>query len=334
MSPGTTVVIVNFNAGRHLLKCLAALRRQSYPHRVLVIDNASTDGSTRLAAAAHPEIQVVPLRRNVGFARAVNIAAQRVASANDIMVTLNPDTVPRADFLEEVVRPLEHDPELSSTAGTLVFSSAPTIVASAGVVVHRNGVALDARLGTTVSPGPPEPVFGPSAGAAAYRLSAFHGCGGFCEAFFLYLEDVDLAWRMRLLGLESLSVPTAIAEHAYSASAIEGSPLKRRLLARNRLWTLARCLPAERWSRDYPYIIAFDLLTLGYGVIARDTAALRGRAEGLATLPLRLLERAAIQRSATVCGEALDRWVQDPIAPRQLRKLRMLTRRLASTPRY
>jgi GT2 family glycosyltransferase len=324
-----TVVIVNFNAGDDLLRCLAALRAQTVPHPILIMDNASSDDSTRRAYDKYRDIRIVPLRRNLGFARAVNLAAARIAETADVMVTLNPDTIPREDFLEQLISPLGDNASLAATAGTLVFTSEPDIIASAGIRVHRNGVALDARLGERIEDGDPVPVFGASGGAAAYRLDTFRALGGYCEPFFLYLEDVDLAWRMRLQGKETLSVPAAIASHRYSRAAGEGSPLKRRLLARNRLWTMARCLPASAWRRDWMHILAFDALAASHALMTRDAAAARGRLEGVAGLLLRMHERRAIQQSATA-GTSVVEWLAEPIRPTELLRLRRLTKRLAS----
>jgi GT2 family glycosyltransferase len=327
------VVIVNYNSGAQLHGCLTALTTQTLPCRVLVVDNASHDGSARRAHAAFPEVAWAPLRRNVGFARAVNLAAERLADAADVLVTLNPDTVPEPDFLEQLLIPLRVDARVGAVAGTLVFATRPDIIASAGIVVHRNGVALDARLGESrPAPGAaPEPVFGASAGAAAYRLDAFRAAGGLPEAFFMYLDDVDLAWRLRGQGWRAVWAPGAVATHAYSASAGEGSPFKRRLLARNRIWTLARCLPGEAWTRDWRSIIGFDVLACLASVARGDWAAVRGRAEGLCGLPLRLVERTKIVPRAchSERWSALEPWIAPPVSWRQLLKLRRLTARLA-----
>jgi GT2 family glycosyltransferase len=327
------VAIVNFNGGEHIMACLAALARQTYPHRVLVVDNASVDGSPRAIHDAYPGAHILPLRRNVGFARAVNLAAERATA--DVLVTLNPDTIPDPAFIEEIVKPLMADDRLASVAGTLVFASAPSVVASAGVRIHRNGVALDDMLGEAYDAGAPpaRAVFGPSAGAAAYRLEAFKAVGGLCEPFFLYLEDVDLAWRFRLMGWESVNANAALASHVYSASAVEGSPFKRRLQARNRIWSLARCLPTALWKRDRRQILAFDLRAAGFAVFHRDTASLRGRLDGLAAFPLRLRERRLVQSAATAPIEELDRWLLPSVTPRELLALRRLTGRLAGQER-
>ena len=117
--------------------------------------------------------------------------------------------------------------------------------------------------------------------------------------------------------------------HDYSSSSIEGSSFKRRLLARNRIWTLARCLPKELWLRDRASILAFDLLTAGYGTVTRDSASLQGRADAIAGLPFRLRERSSIHSSATAGHAEIARWIAPAIAPRRLLVLRRLTASLA-----
>ncbi|MEX1157413.1 MAG: glycosyltransferase family 2 protein [Thermomicrobiales bacterium] len=325
-----TVVIVNYNGGDAIQQSLLALARQTRPHDTLIVDNASTDGSVRRIRDRFPSVQILPLRRNVGFARAVNIAAARIQH-DGALITLNPDTVPVPTFVESLVEPLANDARLASTAGTLVFASNPLIVASAGIRVHRNGVALDDRLGEPFDDRDTSlrPVFGASGGAAAYRLSAYRAVGGLPEPFFLYLEDVDLAWRLRLHGWESVNVSAAVATHAYSASSIEGSPFKRRLLARNRIWTLARCLPKELWNRDRGAILAFDLLAVGHGTVTRDGASLPGRAAANAGLPSRLRERGDIHAGTVIDTGELETWIQPALSPRRLLELRRLTGRLA-----
>jgi GT2 family glycosyltransferase len=325
-----TVVIVNYNGGQAILDCLAALTAQHPERDILIVDNASTDGSSRHIHQSYPAVSILPLRRNVGFARAVNIAACRIEH-DGVMITLNPDTLPHPGFVASLMEPLADDAQIGATAGTLVFSSNRSIVASAGIAVHRNGVALDARLGQRLDELPADayPIFGPSGGAAAYRLSAFREAGGFCASFFMYLEDVDIAWRLRLQGWNSVAVPRAIAAHDYSSSAGEGSPFKRRLLARNRIWTLARTLPEPIWTRDRAAIIAFDLLAAGHGTITLDRASLQGRAAGIAGLPLRLRERTAIHARATVDADTIADWIEPSISPRRLLELRRLTAKLA-----
>jgi GT2 family glycosyltransferase len=324
-----TAIIVNYNGAQHLERSITSLLGQSLRPHILVVDNASTDGSAAAAFKRFPEVEFLPLRRNTGFARAINTAMLHTTSP--VIVLLNLDAEAEPEFVERLTTPLFARPGLGSVAGTLVFARDPDTVASAGIAVHRNGVAIDAGLGEPVRREiEPTPVFGASGGAAALRRTAFLEAGGLPEPFFLYLEDVDLAWRLRLLGWESVWAPGAVARHAYSASAGEGSPFKRRLLARNRLWTIARVWPDEVLRDGAAAITMHDVLALAYSAATLDRAALWGRAEGIAGLPFRLCERRDIQRKRVAEPAALEGWVRPSLTPRRLLELRRLTQRLAA----
>ena len=322
------VLIVSYNSLNVLSRCLDALQQQSVSHSVQIVDNASSDNTSLEIHRRYPHVRMLPLRRNTGFARAVNIGVSR--SSADVIITLNPETVPQPDFVQKMTEPFGADQRLASVAGTMVFETRPEVIASAGITVHRNGVAIDSGLGDPVDPDEPVvPVFGASGGAAAYRRDVFLRAGGFAEPFFMYLEDVDLAWRLRLMGYESVWNPAALVQHRYSASAGEGSSFKQRLLARNRIWTLVRCLPAELWRRDRLSILAFDAAALGFGVATLDEAIVTGRAASIAGIVPRLIERDRIQSAASADIAALDNWIQPQISPLRLRALRKLTATLA-----
>ncbi|HLI51901.1 MAG TPA: glycosyltransferase family 2 protein [Thermomicrobiaceae bacterium] len=325
-----SVIIVSYNGWRLLPRTLDALERQSrQADEIVVVDNGSSDGTLANLRDHYPAVICLDAEANLGFAAGNNLGVAR--SSGEVLVLLNNDAVPEADFLAELVQPIEVDPTLGSTAATMVFSRDQSIVASAGIEVYRNGLALDRGLGWSICDlGRPAPVFGTSAGAAAYRRMAWEDAGGFAEPFWMYLEDVDLAWRLRLRGWETLQVPRAIAVHDYSASAVEGSALKRRLLARNRNWTIVRCWPAPLLARHAGSILAYDLMAAGYGAVARDWAVIGGRLEAIRSLGLRQRERAAIQRGAAVEPERLERWLLPSPPPGEVLRLRRLTGRLAS----
>ncbi len=321
------VIIVNYYAGKRLLRCLDALAVQHRPTRVLVIDNGSLPGELRQAFELFPQFDYFPLRRNVGFAEGVNIAVQRTSAKSIIL--LNPDTEPQPEFTEEILQPLSQA-GIAAVAGRLVFESNPDVIASAGITIFRNALSIDAYLGDQQSAHlQPEPVFGASGGAAAYARDAFLEAGGLPEPFFLYQEDVDLAWRLRLLGYNAITAPRAIVHHAYSASTVEGSPLKRRLNARNRLWCIVRCIPNELLRDMAPTIAWYEARALAYGIFG-DWSSLLGRIEGGARMIPRLIERRQIQRSMRIDPRELEQWLNPPLSVRQQLQLRKLTKELSS----
>ncbi len=306
---GISIVIVNWNGAHLLPPCLDALRVQTRrPDEIIVVDNGSTDGSRELLATGYPEARLLPLPRNVGFAAGNNrgIAASRGA----LVVTLNNDTIPAPTWLAELCAPLDADPGLGSAASTMLFAHAPDRIASAGIRVARNGLALDDLLGArwTGRRREARPVFGPSAGAAAYRRAMLDDIGLFDDGFFMYLEDVDLAWRARLRGWSSVHVPAATTLHVYSASSGQGSPFKSFHRARNRLWCLRKNLPGALVRRHAAAIARYDLAALAYALLARDRASLRGRLAGLGGRRISA-QRRLIQRTRTVSDDLFDGWL-------------------------
>jgi GT2 family glycosyltransferase len=303
-----SLVIVNWNGAQLLPDCLDAVVQQNRPaDEIIVVDNASTDTSRALLRHHYPWIRVLPLPRNLGFAGGTN--AGIATSHGDIVVTLNNDTMPERGWLAALCAPFAANAQLGSTMSTMVFAHAPDCVAAAGLAVYENGLVLEdlALTSRATLPAGPRPIFGPSAGAAAYRRAMLDDVGHFDEYFFLYLEDADLAWRAQLRGWESLHIPGAVARHLYSASSKQGSPLKSYHLARNRLWCLRKNLP-RNLARHYARTIAsYDVGALAFAILRQDWASLRGRRVGLGGDQI-VGQRQAIQATRTVDSAAIQRW--------------------------
>jgi GT2 family glycosyltransferase len=314
----TTIVIVNWNGARLLPACLEALRAQTRPaDEIIVVDNGSRDESLDLLARQFPEVRVLALPRNLGMGGGTNVGIR--ARASEIVVALNNDTIADPGWLAALLAPLEADPTLGATMSTMLFAHAPEWIAAAGITVHRNGLALEDLSGTRYAdlPPTPRPIFGPTGGATAYRRAMLDDIGLFDPDFFMYLEDVDLAWRARLRGWSSLHIPTATIRHIYSASSGQGSPLKSFHLARNRLWTLRKCLPGVLARRHGAAIVAYDLAACAYALLTNDRASLRGRLAGLDGSAINK-KRRAIQAGRTASIDMLESWLQTAPTAREL----------------
>ena len=121
--------------------------------------------------------------------------------------------------------------------------------------------------------------------------------GLFDEDFFAYYEDVDLAWRGQWAGWHCFYTPNTVAHHVHSATSVQGSPLKTRLLARNRIWAWLKNYPFPQLLWYCPAILTHDLLSLGLAVASgRAQAALKGRAQALRGLPGMLAKRRHVRR--------------------------------------
>ncbi len=172
---------------------------------------------------------------------------------------------------------------VGSVAAKLLFAGSGRIN-SAGLGVDRLGVGYDRHVGEPADAGEHEPteVFGASAGAALMRRRMLEEVGGFDPSFFMYLEDLDVAWRARARGWRSLYVPAAIAHHHHSLSAGHASDFKYFHVGCNRVRTLAKNATTAQLLRYGLAMIAYDLGYVGFvAVTDRSLAPLRGRWRGL-----------------------------------------------------
>jgi GT2 family glycosyltransferase len=239
---GVTVIVVTWRAREHLAACLAALAAQTRRHRLVVIDNASTDGTEELLEerlSGHHSATIVRLPRNAGFAGGVARGLKLVETP--YVALLNDDAEPAPDWLAQLLHGLGSHVAVTSR---LVLPSG--LVNNTGVVLRPDGYGADRGLGEPDGPpyDRPAEVFGFSGGACLLRTDAVRAAGGFPAPFFLYYEDTDTSWRLRLAGGRIGYVPGAVVRHGHSVSADQTSVLFSFSNERNRLLTLTRCAPA------------------------------------------------------------------------------------------
>lgn len=275
--PLASIIVLSWNGLDLLPACLAALTPQLHNAELIVVDNGSHDGTAQYVHTHWPQARLLALPKNYGFAGGVNAGLS--VARGEYLVLVNNDATVEPAFLTHLLEPLERDPTLGASAGVLLFDHEPTCVASAGIRFHRDGVALDDRMITPTRdlPTQPQPVWGASGGAVAYRRTALQDVGIFDEGFFAYLEDVDLAWRLNGRNWPTILAPQARVRHIYSATGGEGSPLKRWLLARNRWRVLWRSVPRQLLCRDWPQIMRYDLLACVQAALKNHRTIITGR---------------------------------------------------------
>jgi len=310
MSGTISVIIVTYN-GRALLEpCLRALFAGAHlPDEVIVVDNASSDDTIPWLAKTYPSVRVDRCAVNLGFAAANNRAIR--ASSGTYLLTLNNDTEIAPDALAHLATILDDaEPTVAAVMPTMVFATSPNIIACAGLETFTNGVVRDARVGQTISVHhDPYPIFGPSAGAALYRRVALDDVGLFDPALFMYLEDADLAWRLRLRQWATLAVPSAIVRHKISATAGYGSPRKAYYLARNRWWCLLKNLPRPLLRSHARDLGQYDTAALIYATLTGDRASLIGRRDAMQDIAIILRARATTQARVTVPLNEIESWL-------------------------
>ncbi|HEY3288539.1 MAG TPA: glycosyltransferase family 2 protein [Anaerolineae bacterium] len=276
-----SVIVINWNGRRYLEDCLTALRAQTYPKReVILVDNGSTDGSIEYVTAAFPETRIVRCEQNIGFAAANNLGF--AAARGAYIATLNNDTRADPTWLADLVQAMQTKADIGMCASKMVLWSDPTIIDSAGIAFSWSGVAWDRYGGMPdeASESTPVDIFGPCAGAALYKRELIERLGGYEGRFFIYLEDVDLAWRAQVAGWRCLYVPTARVIHVHSGTTVEGSSSKNFNLGRNKVWLLYRNLPRKPgWLA---LVALYDLMAIAFSIYRyRNLQAIRGRLAGL-----------------------------------------------------
>lgn len=292
--PAVAVIILNWNGRDHLAPCLSSLCAQTYTDfEIIVVDNGSTDGSQQWLCEHYPQVRLIENAGNLGFA-AANNQAIRITRAEYIAL-LNNDTVAEPGWLEALVAAAESDPGIGMVASKMLLASSPGTIDSAGIAIDRAGIAWGREGGRPDRPaatGAPVEIFGASGGAALYRRALLDDIGLFDEAFFAYLEDVDLAWRAQWAGWRSVYAPDAVVWHHHSATGNRIPHFKSRLLGRNKVWLLAKQYPFPHILWYLPLILLYELMSLMYaGRKRRLGSALAGRLEGLLRLPAILAQR-------------------------------------------
>jgi GT2 family glycosyltransferase len=260
--PTITVVVVNYNGRDYLEPCLRSVLDQDYPEgrlEVILIDNASRDGSAAHVRERFPEVQVVVNDRNVGFSPAVNQAAR--LGEGDILALINNDAIAAEDWLRELVRPLTVHEHVKCTGG-LVLDAAGEKVDFAGgeLSFYGHGFAAHREEAPPRDLRTAPSIFVTGASLATPR-AFFLEIGGFDDDYFAFFEDVDYGWRVWTLGYETWFVPASVLYHRHHGT-IErfGYPRERYMLERNALATIFKNYGDELLSKTLPASVVLSLL--------------------------------------------------------------------------
>jgi N-acetylglucosaminyl-diphospho-decaprenol L-rhamnosyltransferase len=271
------VIIVTYNRYELTESCLRHLQVQTVAHRVIVVDNGSTDDTRARLRTDWPAAQVEQFDDNRGFPEACNRGV--AAGTGDIVVLLNNDVDCRPDFLERVVAPLD-DATVGSVAA-LMLQPGGELIDSVGLTADATLAGFPRLQGQPVSHArdASPTLAGPAGTAAAYRRSAWEAVGGLDETIFAYMEDFDLALRLGIAGWRAVAAPDAVGVHLGSATHGHRSKRQRRHGGFGRGYMLRHYGLLAR--QTMPRTLATEtVVVLGDLAISHDLAALRGRLAG------------------------------------------------------
>jgi GT2 family glycosyltransferase len=296
-----SIIIVNWN-GKHFLRdCLSSLRTQSYhDFEVILVDNGSTDGSGELVKEFFPEVQILALFHNKGFAGAVNEGIR--AAKGEFIALFNNDAIAHDQWIEELVKGIHSSGEVGFCASKILRLPDRRKVDTAGDSYTRFGVARKRGWnGGRDEFLKPELVFGACAAAALYRKSMLEEIGYFDEDLFCIYEDVDLSFRAQLAGFQCLYVPSAIVYHHVGGTAGTKNRFALYYGQRNLESVFLKNMPGLLLIKYFPLHLGYNCLAFAYHVFRKDGKVfLQSKVDVLKQAKTILQKRIRIQKKKKV----------------------------------
>lgn len=329
----TAVIIANWNGKKYLKDCFESLGKQSCrDFRIVFVDNGSTDGSIDFVRENFPETKIISLPQNVGFSKGYNIGMEKAFEDKNIkfVIVLNNDTKLDEKYVEKLIGSAKAHPDAGSIQPKVLNFFEPERIDCAGILLSLDGVATNRGYGEKdwKKYGEEKEIFGATGAASLFTRRALEKTQlsegeYFDNSHFAFYEDVDLAWRLRLVGFESFYCPEAVALHVHSATAGKISGFKAYYLNRNRFFTLVKNYPFCRLAVILLVFTPIRYIFLLFRVImkkGRKGAEFSGQSKGavakeilrawgsvVANIPGLVKKRRAIQKNKKIgCRETAD----------------------------
>ena len=270
----STVVIPNYNGIKFIDACLESLYAGTTQNiEVIVVDNASNDGSLALIKERYPQVHLIENQENTGFCHAVNQGI--LASKTPYVILLNNDTRAGLSFVHELEKIMDSCKEVFSASAKLISMYDHNKIDDAGDFYCALGWAFARGRGKNPSRyQKDDTIFAACGGAAIYRRALFapDKVGLFDENHFAYLEDIDIGYRAQLYGYQNRFAANSIVYHAGSAaSGSRYNAFKTKLAAKNSVYLIYKNMPVFQILLNLPFLLAgffikfLFFLKKGYG---------------------------------------------------------------------
>jgi N-acetylglucosaminyl-diphospho-decaprenol L-rhamnosyltransferase len=293
-----SVLVVTYNCRAAVAESLPPLVAQLQPgDQLVVVDNASVDGTADAVSSAAPAAEVIRNDANVGFAPACNQAAE--IAAGDLLLLLNPDALAAPGMCDAIRHPLEDGRGWAAWMGLVTADRGRTINTSGGVI-HFTGIAWAGESGKPLAEAPAAPREVPFASGACLAVprETWTREGGFSGEFFMYHEDVDLSLRLWLAGGRVGIEPRARVDHDYE---FRKGAVKWRLLERNRWATIIRTYPGALLVLLAPALVATELALLPVSMAGGwSRQKILATLDTIRSFPRLLRERRKLQAARTI----------------------------------
>lgn len=262
-----SVIIPNFNGKVHLKDCLNSLNNQTFKEfETILVDNNSSDNSLDFVLNNFPQVKVIKLEKNFGFAKAINEGVKK--SQAKYVVFLNNDTEVEKDWLENLVECAKKHPDVISVNSKLLNFYNRKIIDGVGILINEVGQAKSIGWGEEDKGqyNNKQYIFGATGGGSLFNREDFIKVGLFDEKYFMYFEEVDFAFRAQFLGYKSISCPSAVMYHKHKATAKKLPQHIEYWQFRNMTQTIIKDFTASLLLKDFRWlkIILVHLNTIFY----------------------------------------------------------------------
>lgn len=304
------VIIVNWNGGALLLAAVNSLLRQTYPaHRILVVDNDSSDDSLiPVKAIGSSSIEILEMNENLGFAAANNYAIKQLNDC-DWVALLNPDAVANPDWLASLVCGVTRYPQVKSFASRMMSLDHPDIIDGAGDCYHISGAVWRRYHGMKLDQMnalQDASVFGACGGAALYEREAFLEIGGFDEDLFCYCEDVDLAFRMQLRNWPCQYLNDALVLHKGGGTTGDDNRFADYHGHRNLIWVWLKNMPLLLLLMFAPIALAVNVAMIIQKIVSGDAMlVLKAKRDAIVCFRSQWAKRSKIMKTRSCSNKQL-----------------------------
>ena len=309
--PTVSVIVLNYNGRAFLEDCFRSLGNLDYQtYEVIMVDNASTDGSTQYVREHFPWVRVVGLESNYGFSRGNDVGVEY--ACGKYVAFLNNDVEVEPTWLSELVKGIEEDELVASCGSKMLFYERRNYVNHAGGAVTITGAGYDIGFMMEERRDYNQPRFVgcTSGGAMLVRKDVFCKLGGFDPDYFAYFEDVDFCLRAWIAGYKIKYVPTSVVYHKFGGSfGTDSSPFKMFLYQRNRLYNIAKNFEPKNFLLAIMTSVAYDVYKISqfliYGELTMALSIIQGNLSFIGNLRRVMKKRKIVQDARRVSDREL-----------------------------